>query len=79
MGEGEEAGGILVNPGDEKALAKEIDRVLFDDKLRAELERKARARAERYFSWEQTAGQMEKVYLEVLSQRQEKKQFKREG
>ena len=79
VGEGEEAGGILVNPADEKALAKEIDRVLFDDKLRAELERKARARAERYFSWEQTAGQMEKVYLEVLSQRQEKKQFKREG
>ena len=45
---------LLVEPTDEHALATEIDRVLTDDGVRAELVARGHDRA-RQFSWDDTA------------------------
>jgi len=65
VGEGEDAGGVLVPKGDEKALAEKVNQILSNQEFRKELERKARARAERFFSWRNSARQIEEIYLEL--------------
>lgn len=54
--------GITVNSGDEKALAKGILKLLKNEKLRKECEKKARKRAEEEYNWEVTANNLLKAY-----------------
>ncbi|MAG39179.1 hypothetical protein CMO90_03770 [Candidatus Woesearchaeota archaeon] len=54
--------GIIVKPGDEKALAKGIITLLKDKSLRTKLGEKARKRAEEEYNWEVTANNLLKAY-----------------
>jgi phosphatidylinositol alpha-mannosyltransferase len=57
--------GILVPPGDPEVLAKELVRTLRNWRLREELSRAGRETAQRY-AWSRVAGEIERVYREVL-------------
>lgn len=59
--------GFLVDCGDDAGLASGISRLLSDDALRAEMGRRARARAEREFSQAKAVEQLQAVYREVLN------------
>jgi phosphatidylinositol alpha-mannosyltransferase len=63
--EGEDDG-VLVPPGDAKALARAIARLLEDPARRLALAARGRARAER-FGWSNVAARLEGYYHEVLS------------
>jgi len=69
VGEGEDAGGILVEPGDEQALADALSRLLADEALRQKLEHRGRRRAQSGFGWEKLAERVELVYNQALGQR----------
>lgn len=72
VGGREDAGGILVKPGDERALAEAIANLLADPGLRAGLIEKARMRAEKYFSWERVGAQLESIYQEEIKRREQR-------
>jgi glycosyltransferase involved in cell wall biosynthesis len=55
---GEASGGIVVPPGDTRALAGALGRVLDDERLRQELGSRARRRVEQRFSLEVVGGQL---------------------
>jgi glycosyltransferase involved in cell wall biosynthesis len=57
--------GVLVPPRDPTALARAINTLMADPKLRHELGQRARARASLY-SWDNVADLLEKVYLQVV-------------
>jgi len=57
--------GVLVPPRDPTALAREINTLMADPKLRHELGHRARARASLY-SWDNVADLLEKVYFQVV-------------
>jgi glycosyltransferase involved in cell wall biosynthesis len=57
--------GLTVDPYDELALQKAIQRVVFDEALRKKLVRRGLAQAQK-FSWQQTAEMTLKVYQDVL-------------
>ncbi len=59
---GDQEGGLLVPPGDAKALAESIHTVLSRPALAKELGVRARARVEARFSWERTARETVEVY-----------------
>jgi len=71
VGEGEEAGGMLVEPGDEQALADALSRLLGDEALRRKLEERGRKRAQSGFGWEKVAERLELLYNQVLEQRRD--------
>src|SRR3989339_167429 len=54
--------GILVEPKNSKQIADSVNRLLKDDNLRKKLGENSRARVEKYFSWENIAGQTKKLY-----------------
>ena len=56
--------GILIDPRDVRALAEAVERVLADERLRAELRAKGVERA-RQFTWEKTARETLAVYRSV--------------
>ena len=58
--------GILIDPSDIDELSLAIERVLLDNRLRAEMIRKGYER-EKHFSWEQTALKTLNVYKEVAN------------
>jgi starch synthase len=59
MLEGEEAaGGVVVPPGDARALAGALGRILDDERLRRELGAHARRRVEQRFSLQVVGGQL---------------------
>lgn len=60
---------VLVPPGDEEALATEIEKVLLDHKFRSEMGRRARQFAQENFSMERVRRQYSAVYDEVLAGR----------
>jgi glycosyltransferase involved in cell wall biosynthesis len=60
--------GLLVPPGEPRALAAAMNRLLDDQELRTLLGRKARQRAELY-TWDRSAKQTEEVYESVLQKR----------
>lgn len=60
--------GILVSPGDAKALAQAIAMLLDDPALRERLSRAARARIESLFCWNVNARQMLDYYRQVIAQ-----------
>ena len=60
--------GVLVPPRDEKALARAINELLADDEMRRELGKRAKKRAGE-FTWERSAAEMERIYLDVLLER----------
>lgn len=69
VGEGRDAAGILVEPGDDRALADSISRLLSDAALRQKLGEKGRSRAEKGFGWDKVAEQVERVYIKATSKR----------
>jgi len=69
VGEGEDAAGILVDPGREEQLAEAIRRVLADKSLRERLAAKGRQRAEQGFGWDKVGERLEKVYNLELEKR----------
>ncbi|MDD5557487.1 MAG: glycosyltransferase family 4 protein [bacterium] len=58
------ATGLLVEPGDARALAAALERLVVDPALRGEMGRAGRERAERLYSWEAV---MRTVYLPLFS------------
>lgn len=56
--------GILVDPEDDAAMARQVERVLTETDLRRELQEAGRHRA-RLFKWEETARQTLQVYRQV--------------
>jgi len=54
--------GMLTEPGNVYSLAKGIIKLLEDEKLRKECERKARKRAEKEYKWEVTADNLLRAY-----------------
>jgi len=60
--------GILVPTGNSKAIADAIEKLLKDEKLRAELSKKGRERILEKFSWKRAAQQMTAYYLKVIEE-----------
>ncbi|MHA1608304.1 MAG: glycosyltransferase family 4 protein [Candidatus Freyarchaeota archaeon] len=58
--------GILVEPGNWKALAHAAAKVLEDRELRERMGRNGRRRVEKLYTWEKVARELEEVYMEVL-------------
>jgi len=61
--------GLLVPPGDARALADAIERVLGDGLLQRRLGREGRQRIVEQFSWRETAVQTLALYQQVRSER----------
>ena len=61
--------GLLVPPGDTRALADAIERVLGDGLLQRRLGREGRQRIVEQFSWRETAVQTLALYQQVRSER----------
>ncbi|HEX58746.1 MAG TPA: glycosyltransferase family 1 protein [Methanomicrobia archaeon] len=59
--------GILVEPGNARALASALRMLLEDDCLRRQMGRAARRRIEKLFSWERAARETLNFYEEVLN------------
>lgn len=64
----ESESGILVPPGDEAALAEAVLRLLSDKELAKKFGESGRKAVETRYSWKVVAGEIEKVYEEVLSE-----------
>ena len=62
--------GLLFNPQDPKAIAREMERIYCDADLRTAMAARGRERA-RQFSWHRTARQTLELYLELLGRRDE--------
>jgi glycosyltransferase involved in cell wall biosynthesis/2-polyprenyl-3-methyl-5-hydroxy-6-metoxy-1,4-benzoquinol methylase len=60
---------VLLQRGDALEIAHAVDRILDDDDLRQRLARRARAFAERSFSWPASARKLERLYKRVLDAR----------
>jgi glycosyltransferase involved in cell wall biosynthesis len=56
---------IMIDPYEPAAIADAIERVLTDDALRADLQRRGLARA-REFSWERSISRVREIYDEVM-------------
>ncbi len=61
--------GLLVPPGDPKALAVALNRVLRDRKMAREMGLAGRARVEEHFSWTSIARKTQNMYEELLAER----------
>jgi glycosyltransferase involved in cell wall biosynthesis len=61
--------GLLVPPGDARALADAIERLLGDRALQQRLGREGRRRIAEHFSWRETAVQTLALYQQVRSER----------
>jgi glycosyltransferase involved in cell wall biosynthesis len=61
--------GLLVPPGDARALADAIEHVLDDSGLRQRLGQEGRRRIVDHFSWRETAVRTLALYQEVRSER----------
>lgn len=59
---------LLFNPNDKISITKNLDRIINDEMLRAELVKKGKARV-KLFSWKNTAIETLKVLNEVLSEK----------
>src|SRR5579883_3208302 len=57
--------GYLVRPGDERALAERIRRLLDDESLRRRLGENGRRRVERFFTVEHHAAKLERLFVEI--------------
>jgi len=69
VGEGEDAGGILVEPGDDRALGEAIEKLLGDPGLRETLAGQGRQRVVKKFGWDKVGGRLEQIYMEELLKR----------
>jgi glycosyltransferase involved in cell wall biosynthesis len=69
VGEGPDAGGVLVEPGDERALGEAIAKLLSDPGLRETLAGKGRQRVEKQFGWDKVGERLEQIYKQELFKR----------
>lgn len=58
--------GILVDPENSTAMSDAIEKLLNDNNLRSKLGRKARQRAEQFYSWHKSAATLMKAYHKAL-------------
>jgi len=65
VGEGEDGGGILVEPGNEKELLEALNKILDNPALRKNLEERGKRRAQKY-SWKKVNKEIERVYEQEL-------------
>ncbi|HET9050788.1 MAG TPA: glycosyltransferase, partial [Candidatus Dormibacteraeota bacterium] len=61
--------GVYFGPGDAAALGVQLERLSSDPALRAELGRRARARARRLYSWEEVASDYESLLADLVEAR----------
>jgi glycosyltransferase involved in cell wall biosynthesis len=61
--------GLVTPPGDARALAAAVDRLLGDDTLRASLGREARVRADERFSAARLVADTERIYADLARER----------
>lgn len=59
--------GLLVAPGDPRALAAAIDRIVGDDEQARRMGQRGRARVIERYDWRQIAAQLEQIYYEALA------------
>lgn len=59
--------GILVEPGDHRALAEGIGRLLQDDDLRRRLGALARIRSQKHYNWESSAASLLAAYAKITT------------
>jgi glycosyltransferase involved in cell wall biosynthesis len=64
----QDVSGILVQPGDARALADAIERLLDDQELRQRLGVEGRRRIVDHFSWRETAARTADLYEDVLAE-----------
>jgi glycosyltransferase involved in cell wall biosynthesis len=64
--------GVLIPPGDTKALTEVLDRLICEPDLRFRLGREARATIEREYNWIERANQIKELYLDMLGIQQNK-------
>lgn len=69
--------GLLAPAKDEAAFARAIDRILSDSKWRDRLGQAGRQRVEKHFSWNGVAGQLSKLYRQVLQEKPVEKLVKK--
>jgi glycosyltransferase involved in cell wall biosynthesis len=62
----DEKSGILVPPGDHRAIAEAVKLLMNDDALRQRMGVAGRARVLKMFSWEEAARKTLEVYQEVM-------------
>ncbi|MEM3586582.1 MAG: glycosyltransferase family 4 protein [Candidatus Jordarchaeaceae archaeon] len=58
--------GILVTPGDWKAMAKAVERILTNSELRDSMGKRGRERVEKLFTWRKAAEKVMEIYREVI-------------
>jgi glycosyltransferase involved in cell wall biosynthesis len=63
------ATGFLVPPGDPKALADAIEKLLLDPALRQRMSRAARERIQEHFSLKEMTRKIEEIFTEALTRR----------
>jgi len=61
--------GLLFEPGDQKGLEEQIEKVIKDKPLLERLSREVAKRAEDHFSWKAMAGKLVNLYEKVLNDR----------
>jgi glycosyltransferase involved in cell wall biosynthesis len=66
---GDDGAGVLIPPGDCRALARAIEDLLVNEDQRIEMGRRGRKRVEENFCWIKTAEETTKVYRELLQMR----------
>jgi glycosyltransferase involved in cell wall biosynthesis len=71
VGQGADAGGILVEPADETALAEALGKVLADESLRRTMSEQGLRRVSKSFGWDQVGERVEKIYNLELTQRRD--------
>lgn len=64
--EGAGDGAHYFPPGDSSALAKALEKVMGDEKMRLKLSRQAKTRAQGAFNWDHIADQYARLYFETL-------------
>ncbi|MFW5868711.1 MAG: glycosyltransferase, partial [Armatimonadota bacterium] len=61
--------GLLANPGDPKGLAEQMERLLFDEQLRAKVIEQGRREVVERFDVTQNVAKLAELFTEVMTRR----------